>query len=281
MSIEVSYKLFCLATGHVAGGRPERHRGGRRDRNCRRCVDIQEPRRGREDCRANRARLRPRYEEDAHGAGGGREDEGDRDPEAPCRNWASRMDRIKPTRPKAALPHSQQEIGSCPLLPATARGIRQVCRMPRAVRTRERLSPYGTFVAIRKPVASGCQQMPKPSGFRGWIAKAIPPFSWSPANPKQNTSLRASGCDKRSSTRGYIKRSRREGKERARRYLGPFIQGCSSFRCLSSSRLFVNHHQVLSDLSTKVFRVSPRATGPSLPSCFPARANPRRCSSRP
>ena len=121
MSIEVSYKLFCLVTGHVAGGRPKRHRGGRRDRN----------------------------------------------PEAPCRNWASRMDRIKPTRPKAVLPHSQQEIGGCPLLPATARGICQVCQMPRTVRTRERLSPYGTFVAMRKPVASGCQQMPKPSGFRG------------------------------------------------------------------------------------------------------------------
>ena len=40
--------------------------------------------------------------------------------------------------------------------------------------------------------------------------------------------------------------------------------------CVSSSRLFVNHHPILSDLSTEVFRVSPRAAGPSLPSCFPA-----------
>lgn len=119
------------------------------------------------------------------------------------------------TRPKAVLPHSQQEIEDCPLLPATARGIRQVCRMPRAIRTRERLSPYGTFVAMRKPVASKCQQMPKPSGFRGGVAKAIPPFPWLPANPKQNTSLRASGYDKRSSTRGCIKRSQREGEGRA------------------------------------------------------------------
>ena len=40
--------------------------------------------------------------------------------------------------------------------------------------------------------------------------------------------------------------------------------------CVSSSRLFVNHHPILSDLSTEVFRVSPRVAGPSLPSCFPA-----------
>ena len=40
--------------------------------------------------------------------------------------------------------------------------------------------------------------------------------------------------------------------------------------CVSSSRFFVNHHPILSGLSTKVFRISPRAAGPTLPSCFPA-----------
>lgn len=41
-------------------------------------------------------------------------------------------------------------------------------------------------------------------------------------------------------------------------------------RCVSSSRFFVTHHPILSGLSAKVFRISPRAAGPSLPSCFPA-----------
>ena len=41
-------------------------------------------------------------------------------------------------------------------------------------------------------------------------------------------------------------------------------------RCVSSSRFFVNHHPILSGLSTKDLRISPRAAGPTLPSCFPA-----------
>ena len=40
--------------------------------------------------------------------------------------------------------------------------------------------------------------------------------------------------------------------------------------CVSSSRFFVNHHPILSGLSTKDLRISPRAAGPTLPSCFPA-----------
>ena len=40
--------------------------------------------------------------------------------------------------------------------------------------------------------------------------------------------------------------------------------------CVSSSRFFVTRHPILSGLSAKVFRISPRAAGPSLPSCFPA-----------
>ena len=57
-------------------------------------------------------------------------------PEATCRNWASRMGRIKPTRPKATLSHSQQEIGGlpataryCPLLPAAFAKYAE-CRAP-------------------------------------------------------------------------------------------------------------------------------------------------------
>ena len=41
-------------------------------------------------------------------------------------------------------------------------------------------------------------------------------------------------------------------------------------KCVSSSRFFVNHHPILSGLSTKDLRISPRAAGPTLPSCFPA-----------
>lgn len=55
---------------------------------------------------------------------------------------------------------------------------------------------------------------------------------------------------------------------------GPdFHAACAKDRhsaCVSSSRFFVNHHPILSGLSTKVFRISPRAAGPTLPSCFPA-----------
>ncbi|MGO5363035.1 hypothetical protein ACTQY8_08800, partial [Collinsella bouchesdurhonensis] len=36
--------------------------------------------------------------------------------------------------------------------------------------------------------------------------------------------------------------------------------------CVSSSRFFVNHHPILSGLSTKDLRISPRAAGPTLPS---------------
>ena len=56
--------------------------------------------------------------------------------------------------------------------------------MPRAARTRGRLSPYGTFVAMRKPIVSRCRQMPKPSGFRGGVAKAIALFSMVASQPE-------------------------------------------------------------------------------------------------
>lgn len=46
--------------------------------------------------------------------------------------------------------------------------------------------------------------------------------------------------------------------------------GPAFFICVSSSRFFVNHHPILSGLSTKDLRISPRAAGPTLPSCFPA-----------
>lgn len=56
------------------------------------------------------------------------------------------------------------------------------------------------------------------------------------------------------------------------RYVKPKTDKQGRFRldCVSSSRFFVTHHPILSGLSAKVFRVSPRVAGPSLPSCFPA-----------
>lgn len=49
-----------------------------------------------------------------------------------------------------------------------------------------------------------------------------------------------------------------------------YVYDVEAADCVSSRSSFVNHHRILSGLSTKDLRISPRAAQPSLPSCFPA-----------